>query len=195
MQSVLRNVTVAAAAALSMVAAHGIAVAQAPRPQVNAVPQQGSPDEPAFRDPKTGQVWTPDNVGEDGKPVAPSDRAFDPRAQAARIEGVVEQRVRPKKVGSVPIAAGPTVPLVEIDNPVLREAPGGRWRVALYLANNSASTFAPVVGCKFDNGGRVVERTRALLPPTPGGERIGFTLYGPRSNIFVDSVHCHVEQQ
>jgi hypothetical protein len=186
-------VSLAALAALPMAGATGTAHAQAPRPQIDATAQP-MPSEPAFRDPRTGQVWTPSNVGEDGKPVAPDDRAFDPRNQAAAARGVIDQTVPTHRVGSVPIAAGPKVPLVDIDNLSLHVTPGRRWRAVLYLNNNSASTVSPVVACQFENGGRAVERTRGLLPPTSGGERVGFAVYGPRSTTFVDSVHCRVEQ-
>ncbi|MBS0219951.1 MAG: hypothetical protein JSR91_04335 [Proteobacteria bacterium] len=170
---------------------HG-AYAQAPRPQINAVPQP-MPNEPAFRDPKTGQVWTPANVGEDGKPLGPNERAFDPSKQVATARGSVDQTVPTRHVGTVPITAGPTVPLVEIDHISLNVVPGRRWRAVLYLNNNSASTFSPIIACQFDNGGHPVERTRGLLPPTAGGERVGMVIYGPRSQTFVDSVQCRVD--
>ena len=180
-------------AALAMLGAVGIAHAQAPRKEIDATAQP-MPNEPSFRDPKTGQVWTPANVGEDGKPVAPDDRAFDPRKQAAKAQGVIDQTVPTHRVGAVAITAGPKVPVVDIDNISLHVTPGRRWRAVLYLNNNSDSTVSPVVACQFENGGRAVERTRGLLPPTSGGERVGFAVYGPRSSTFVDSVHCHVEQ-
>ncbi len=185
--------TFAGVAGLAVFVASNAAQAQAPRPQIDAAAQPMA-NEPAFRDPKTGQVWTPSNVGEDGKPVAPDDRAFDPHKQAAASHGVIDQTVPTHRVGSVAITAGPNVPLVDIDNISLHVTPGQRWRAVLYLNNNSASTVSPVVACQFENGGRAVERTRGLLSPTSGGERVGFAIYGPRSPTFVDSVHCHVEQ-
>jgi hypothetical protein len=42
-----------------------------------------------FRDPKTGVVWTPENVSKDSRfesanpPSTPADRAFDPKTQIA----------------------------------------------------------------------------------------------------------------
>jgi hypothetical protein len=180
-------------AALATLTVAASAVAQMPRGTVDATPQTTAmPDEPSFRDPKTGQVWTPANVGLRGGPDTPADRAFDPHAQDVVVQGVVQEQVEPKLIGSVPITAGPTVPLVQIDSPALRAIPGGRWRVVLYMSNNSASTFSPVVECQFKNGQRVVQRTQGLLPPTAGGQRVGFTLWGPRSRNFVDSVHCHI---
>ncbi|UYN93418.1 MAG: hypothetical protein KIT25_15305 [Enhydrobacter sp.] len=153
----------------------------------------GQPQE--FRDPKTGQIWTPDNVGQDKGPVKPEDRAFDPSGQAVAVEGVVQQNAATTFVSSIPVTAGPTVPLVEIDDPTLRAIPGSRWRVAVDLSNNAATTFSPVIECLFTNGGRKVETTRAIVPPTPGGTRWALTLYGPRSDIFVDLVTCRVAEQ
>lgn len=187
--------TLASAAGLAAFALTHAASAQAPRPQINATAQP-MPNEPQFRDPKTGQIWTPSNVGEGaggGKPTSPSDRAFNPRQQTTTAQGVIDQDVGMQQVGTVPITAGPTVPLVNIDNVSLSVAPSRRWRTVLYLNNNSASTFAPIVGCVFNNGGRTVERTRGLLPPIAGGERVGLAIYGPPAETFVDSVQCHVD--
>ena len=38
-----------------------------------------------------------------------------------------------------------------------------------------------------------VERTRGLLPPTAVVERVGFVIWAPPAQTFVDSVHCHVD--
>jgi len=188
--------TLASVAGLAALALTHTAAAQAPRPQLNATAQP-MPNEPQFRDPKTGQIWTPANVGEGGarggEPVSPSDRAFNPRQQTTTAQGVIDQDVGMQQVGTLPITAGPTVPLVEIDNITLSIAPSRRWRTVLYLNNNSASTFSPIVGCVFNNGGRPVERTRGLLPPVTGGERVGLAIYGPPAETFVDSVQCHVD--
>jgi hypothetical protein len=187
-----RVIPVALAGLVTLTAAIG-ADAQMARGTVNATPQTSPvPDEPSFRDPKTGQVWTPANVGLERGPDTAADRAFNPKAQDVVIQGVVREQVEPRLIGSVPITAGPAVPLVQIDNPTLRPVSGGRWRVVLYLNNNSGSTFSPVVGCQFKNGQRVVQHTEGLLPPTAGGQRVGFTLWGPRSRNFVDSVQCEV---
>jgi hypothetical protein len=168
------------------------AVAQSPRSSIDAA---ASPGVPEFRDPKTGQIWTPENVGQgggSGKPLAPDDRAFDPLAQAASIGGIIDQNVRVKRLGTVPITAGPTVPLFDIDNLSLRAVPAQRWQAVLYLNNNSAFTMAPVINCRFTNAGRSVEDTRAVLPPIDSGDRVGFTVYGPKTNLFVDHVTCRV---
>lgn len=148
----------------------------------------------SFRDPKTGKVWTPDNVGQDGKPVAPEDRAFDPSGQAVVVRGAVERNVPVRPVGRVAAAAGPTVPLVTIDDPKLREIPGRQWTVEIYLNNNSGSTQSPVIGCDFLNGTRTVDRVSAELVPVAGGDRVSLTVRGPKSEVFVDSAHCFVEQ-
>ena len=83
------------------------ALAQAPRSSIDTPASRGLP---VFRDPKTGQVWTPANCGGASGPNTPADRAFDPLAQTAVVQGVVVQRPQITQVGTVPIAAGPTCP-------------------------------------------------------------------------------------
>jgi len=165
------------------------ALAQAPRSSVDAAASSGLPE---FRDPKTGQIWTPDNVGGGGKPTDAASRAFDPLAQAVVVRGVVDQNVSVKGVGTVPVTAGPTVPLVTIDAVSLGVLPGQRWQAVLYLNNNSTFTMASIVGCRFTNAGNLVQETRGLLPPVGSGQRVGFSVYGPKSDIFVDHVYCRV---
>lgn len=154
----------------------------------------GSHAQQQFRDPKTGTIWTPENVGRGAPPMSPSDRAFDPRTQAVVTPGIVEQRVDAVRVGSIPVTAGPTVPLVVIHDASLTMVLRGNWQVALQLDNNSADTRSPVVTCGFKNGNQVVQQTRALLPATPGGTRVAFKVNGPRSDIFVDSADCGITQ-
>ena len=73
------------------------AVAQAPRSSVDIAATTGAPE---FRDPKTGQVWTPETVGQDGRPLTgPDDKAFDPQAQSA-----------PPRSPNSACAAGPSAP-------------------------------------------------------------------------------------
>jgi hypothetical protein len=172
--------------ALTMTSA---ALAQTPRSSVDAAASSGVPE---FRDPKTGQVWTPETVGQDGRPLTgPDDKAFDPSAQNVPTM-VAEQRVRGRPVGSVPITAGPTVPIVAMDNASLRVTPGQRWRAVLYLDNNSGNSIEPIIDCRFTNGGNTVMTTRALVQPTGAGVRQGLAIYGPRSDVFVDRVACSV---
>lgn len=184
------------AAAVSLVTAS--ALAQLPRTPVTAGVGPGyqpvPPGVPSFKDPKTGQVWTPLNVGGSGNPSLPQDRAFDPAGQAVANRKVYEQQAQVSLLGTVPITAGPTVPLVAIDNPSLSVLPGGRWQVVLYLQNNSASTLAPTLDCRFTNGGNPVMKTLATVPPLSGGQRVGLTVSGPPSDIYVDSVGCDVVQ-
>ena len=71
------------------------AFAQAPRSALDAAVSTGPAE---FKDPKTGQVWTPETVGQDGKPSKPDDKAFDPKAQAVPTQ-FVEQRLRGMPVG------------------------------------------------------------------------------------------------
>jgi hypothetical protein len=165
------------------------ALGQAPRSSIDTPASKGLPE---FRDPKTGQVWTPANVGGVSGPNTPADRAFDPLAQMAVVQGVVVQRPQITQVGTVPITAGPTMPIVTIENASLNAIPGKRWQVVLYMNNNSANTAIPVINCRFTNGGRLVQETNALVPPTGAGMRVGMTIYGPKVELFVDRAACGV---
>jgi hypothetical protein len=144
-----------------------------------------------FRDPKTGQIWTPETVSQDGKPINPEDRAFDPQSQSV-VRGTSVQTPAVIAMGSVPITAGPTMPIATIDDASLSVIPGQRWRVVLYLNNNSAGTINPAIDCRFTNTGRPVEEVRANLPPVAAGQRVGTTIYGPQANVFVDRAECRL---
>jgi hypothetical protein len=162
---------------------------QTPRSNVD-VPT--SPGVPEFRDPKTGQIWTPLNVGGKSGPPTPQDLAFDPRSQAVYVKGVVTQKVPVTLLSRVPITAGPTVPIVNMGDATLRAVPGKRWQVVLYLDNNSANIVVPVINCRFTNGGRLVEETNALVQAVPPGQRAGMIIYGPKVELFVDRAACKV---
>jgi hypothetical protein len=163
--------------------------AQAPRSSMEVAASTGAPE---FRDPKTGQVWTPETVGQDGRPLTgPDDKAFDPQAQNAPLR-ISEQRLRGRPVGTVPVTAGPTVPIVVMDNATLRAVPGQRWQAVLYLDNNSANPVDPVIECRFTNAGKAVMETRALVQTTGPSVRQGLAIYGPRTDVFVDRVSCRV---
>ena len=152
-----------------------------------------SPPVQEFRDPKTGQVWTVNNVGLQGGPPTPQDLAFDPLAQAAVVQGVVTQRPALMPLSSVPITAGPTVPIVNITDASLSAVPGQRWQVVLYIQNNSANTVTPLLFCTFTNAGQVVEKTNVLVPALGAGIRAGMLIYGPKTTMFVDRAHCDVK--
>ena len=103
-----------------------------------AVPSFGQEASPQVRDARTGRVWVPDLTGPEmaegvdqmGQPVSPNayvNREFDPRSQNARVEGVVVQRPRAQLMGTVPITAGPSVPIVTLDIPTLQALPGRYW--------------------------------------------------------------------
>ncbi|MPZ34540.1 MAG: hypothetical protein GEV13_26735 [Rhodospirillales bacterium] len=165
------------------------AVAQAPRSSVDAAASTGAPE---FRDPKTGQVWTPETVGQDGRPLTgPEDKAFNPQAQNVPAK-TVEQRLRGRPVGTVPVTAGPTVPIVVINNPSLRAVPGQRWQAVMYLDNNSGNPVDPVIECRFTNAGNTVMDARAIVQTTAPSVRQGLVIYGPRTDVFVDRVTCRV---
>jgi hypothetical protein len=165
------------------------ALAQATRSSVDIAASTGTPE---FKDPKTGQIWTPETVSQDGRPLTgPDDKAFDPSAQNVPAT-MVEQRVRGRPVGTVPVTAGPTVPIVVMDSAALRAVPGQRWQAVLYLDNNSGSPVDPVIECGFTNGGNLVMNARAIVQQTGPGVRQGLVIYGPRTDVFVDRVSCRV---
>jgi len=165
------------------------AFAQAPRSNLDVAASTGAFE---FKDPKTGQVWTPETVGQDGRPLTqPDDKAFNPQAQNVPLQ-LVEQRVRGRPVGMVPITAGPTVPIVAMDNASLRAVPGQRWQVVMYLDNNSGNAVSPVIECAFTNAGKPVMDTRATADPIGPGVRQGLLIYGPRVDVFVDRASCRV---
>ena len=165
------------------------ALAQGNRAKIDVASSTGVPE---FRDPKTGQIWTPETVGQDGRPLAgPEDKAFDPTARNAPAM-IAEQRVRGRPVGTVPVTAGPTVPMVAMDNPTLRAVPGQRWQVVMYLDNNSNQMVKPVIECRFLNGTNTVMDTRATVAQTAPSVRQGLLIYGPRVDVFVNHVSCRV---
>lgn len=168
--------------------------AQTPAPaQRSSIEMPTTAGLPEFRDPKTGQIWTPENVGKGpiGRPT-PADLAFDPLAQAERIKGVVVQRPKFTPLGWSAPTAGPGTPLVTMDNASLSAVPARRWQVVMYVSNNSAGTLAPMIDCRFTNAGRLVEETRALLPGIGAGVRGGLTVYGPKTDLFVDRAACRI---
>jgi hypothetical protein len=171
-----------AAVLLSVTVASSVAFAQSSA--------QPYPNQPSFRDPKTGQVWTPDNVGGSSGPNTPQDRAFNPRAQMVTPANVAVQTPNVTPLGSIPITAGATVPIATIDDATLTAIPSQRWQVVLYLNNNSAGVINPVVECRFTNGGNTVQPVQANLPPINPGTRVGLTIYGPETNLFVDRANC-----
>jgi hypothetical protein len=164
--------------------------AQASRSKID---MPATPGVPEFRDPKTGQIWTPLNVGRQSGPPTPEDLAFDPLGQAVYVQGIVTQRPRAVPLSSVPITAGPTVPIVNLGDATLRTIPGKRWEVVLYLDNNSANTVAPLLNCRFTNSGRLVEQTHVLVPTVGPGIRVGMIVYGPKVELFVDRATCEVK--
>jgi len=197
MKSRIRLSALAGVAGLAAIAAAAPVDAQMPGSVGAGVSANGVTQ---FRDEKTGKIWTPDNVSKDNQtpqqqatvPVTPADKAFDPNSQAVVVTGVVTQRPRANLMGTVPITAGPSVPIVTIDSPWLQAVPKQNWLSVLYVTNNSASVVEPIVGCTFTNGGRPVQETRVIIPPAGPGERWGVPVYGPRVEIFVDRVTCRV---
>jgi len=174
------------------------AVAQVPRssidtPATAAASAAGAAGEPQFRDPKTGYIWTPLNVGQKSGPPTPQDLAFDPLGQAVYVRGVVTQRPSIVPLSAVPITAGPTVPIVNIGDATLSAVPGKRWQVVLYLDNNSANVVVPLLNCRFTNAGKLVEETHVLVPSVGPGVRVGMVIHGPKTDLFVDRANCSVK--
>ena len=62
----------------------------------------------------------------------------------------------------------------------------------LYLDNNSAGVVVPVINCRFTNAGNLVEQTHVLVPAVGPGLRVGMTIYGPKTDLFVDRAACAV---
>jgi hypothetical protein len=93
-------------------------------------------------------------------------------------------------MGTVPMTAGPSVPIMTLDTPSLQAVPAERWIAILYVTNNSAGTINPIVDCHFTNNGQKVESIRAMVPTAGPGERLGFAVRGPRVDMFVDKVTC-----
>lgn len=180
----------AATAAIAQTPAAGPAPGKVVRSVVETTASQAVPQ---FRDPKTGQVWNQNNVGNGpvGKPT-PADLAFDPAGQTTRIDGVVVQRPPTALLGWSPPSAGPNVPLVSLDNPTLSAVPGKRWQVALYVDNNANGTMVPMIDCSFTNGGNAVMETRVLVPALGAGVRAGILIYGPKTELFVDRANCRI---
>lgn len=151
-----------------------------------------------FRDDRTGKVWGP-GIGDRGNELRPAgesrsatDRAFDPSAQVATANGIEVQRPTATLVGTVPVTAGPTVPVAVLESPSLQAIPGERWVAPLYVTNNSAGDVNAQVGCTFTNGGRSVHEARVVVPTARAGQRLATTVYGPRTEVFVDRVLCRL---
>ena len=148
-------------------------------------------------DTRTGRVWTPNLDSLDAyqptDPNHPVNREFNPRDQQAGIPGMVELHPKAELMGTVPITAGPTVPIVNIGDATLSAIPGKRWQVVLYLQNNSANTVVPMLNCRFTNSGRLVEETHVLVPAVGAGLRVGMIIYGPKVDLFVDRANCGVK--
>ena len=152
-----------------------------------------------FRDPTTGQIWTPENVSKESRPpswpsgpATPADRAFDPNAQIAAIPGVVVQRPVATLVSTVPIAAGPAVPIATLESGTLVAIPSDHWRTTLFVANNSAGVAYAEINCRFMNAGRMVQDTHIVVPAVGPGQRVSVPVQGPRTDLFVDHVPCRL---
>ena len=124
--------------------------------------------------------------------AGPDDKAFDPKAQDV-CDQVLPCSVRGHgPIGTVPVTAGPTTPIVAMDGATLRAVLGKRWQVVMYLDNNSANPVNPVIECAFKNAGNMVMNTHATVAQTAPSVRQGLVIYGPRVGVFVDQASCRV---
>lgn len=146
---------------------------------------------PEFRDPKTGMVWTPENVGQGGKPILPEDHAFDPASQSGALQLVLQKAIA-KPVGSAPASTGTAMPVITMESTMLRAVPGQRWQVVTYLNNNGRQAVEPVLECRFTNHGEPVAGTKVMVSRIGPGVRAGIAVMGPRVNYFVDKASCQV---
>jgi len=178
-------------AALAVCGVAGIGLATSALAQ-NMAARPGTPGQ--LTDTRTGKVWTPAWNSLDARqptdPSHPVNRAFNPRSQTASIPGMIEQFPRATLMGTVPMTAGPSVPIMTLDTPSLQAVPAERWIAILYVTNNSVGTINPIVDCHFTNNGQKVESIRAMVPTAGPGERLGFAVQGPRVDMFVDKVTC-----
>jgi hypothetical protein len=175
----------AIAAGVAAVALAGAASAQ----NLAASPESGH-----ITDTRTGRVWTPNwdslDAYQPTDPNHPVNREFNPRDQHASIPGMVALHPKAELMGTVPITAGPTMPVMTIDAPALRAVPGKRWIAVLYVTNNSGGSIDPIVDCHFTNHGQKVESVRLYVPTAGPGERLGMAVRGPRVDMFVDQAVC-----
>jgi hypothetical protein len=177
---------VAIGAGLAAISLAGAALAQ------NIAARPGYPGQ--ITDTRTGKVWSPNwdslDAYQPTDPNHPVNREFNARGQTASIPGVINKRPRAELVGTVPITAGPGVPIMSLDAPSLQAVPGERWVSILYVTNNSGASIDPVVDCHFTNHGQKVESIRLYVPTAGPGERLGLAVRGPKVEMFVDKVTC-----
>jgi len=139
-------------------------------------------------------AYTPENVGKDKVPVPFEDRAFDPGTQQVAPQDLGQVAPPLRWIGRVPITAvpGSVVPIVTLDVPSLRPVAGGRWELALQLANNSPREIDVRIQCSFRNGYRRVADVVVLMPGVRAGEQVATEVSGPPVTSFVDNVPCEV---
>ncbi len=157
---------------------------QPPAPRAQPQPRVVQP--PPAPDPTT--------VGKDHIPVAPEDRAFDPRQQQVPTDhiGLVVPPLR--HVGVVPVRSvpGSNVPVVTLGPAALRPIPGDRWQLSLTLDNNSPRNIDVRIACAFRNGNRVVGDIAVLMRSVRPGDRVATEVAGPPVTDFVDNAPCRV---
>ena len=93
-------------------------------------------------------------------------------------------------MGTVPITAGPSVPIMTLDTPSLQAVPGKRWIAILYVTNNSGADDQSDRRLPFHQPRPEGRMIRLIVPPAGPGERLGIAVRGPRVDMFVDSAVC-----
>jgi hypothetical protein len=156
--------------------------------------QAAPPARPRPAPPAQAPSYDASNVGKDGVPVPPEDRAFDPRQQRLSPDhaGLVVPQWR--RIGSVPIRSGPNtqVPVVTLELPSLRAIPGRSWELELVMANNAGRAIDARILCSFRNGQRRVQDVAVLLRDVGPGDRVAAVVDGPPVTAFVDNTPCNV---
>ena len=152
----------------------------------------GSAGQPEFVDPKTGQVWTPENVGGKSGPNTPADRAFDPLAQATVVQGVVVQESAGHVPGHGADHRRPHRPSRHHREHIAQSHPRAALASRHVSEQQQRRRREPCHQLPFHQrrqSGRGYARGSASDRP---GRPRGLIVYGPRTTLFVDHVSCGV---
>ena len=110
------------------------------------------------------------------------------RRRRTRRPRVAEQRVRGRPVGTVPVTAGPTVPIVVMDSPSLRAVPASVGKPCCTSTTTAATRSTPSSSAVSPTPATPSWTTRAIVQTTAPSVRQGLAIYGPRTDVFVDRV-------
>ena len=125
-------------------------------------------------DTRTGRVWTPNLDSLDAyqptDPNHPVNREFNPRDQQAGIPGMVELHPKAELMGTVPITAGPTVPIMTIDR--------------LLTTKKACTDYIGWIGSNFVTQGQ--RAADAMIKVTGGKGDVAILLGASGVNVTVD---------